>query len=444
MLESPTDLTNWKLTGLYQRWTLHYGHQSVHLQDLYPERRGTSRPSDTKTPVHHTKKVRHLFCLCALMYCTDDRCYLPLHNLITDTVDSLGGSSLLIRILNRLGVCSSADTLARSIQYRVQEREQRGAEQECSPNSFTVISADNIDFLHSYARVFYGNQTRSWHGTTVQAVQPKPSLHVPPITLSMESEPAVPREHCNIRTQSEPTQAMSTTDNSSTRHTECPSDNLAMLLVSRKRASDEQSPYSSPVKSTRSPAPKVRRRARTGLEDNWRTAREPSFVPISTNTSFQHFQSTKISLDDFKISQNEETAIQTLQQQLNTYIVQKHITTSESHGDSDHSSEIHSTFLNIQDYMGVTRPTTTETSSVVYLHVLDALSESKDTLMQILLDLHKHFITGQKKKWLVVVGDAKVYDVLQSLKHEYGEDLKWLLVYPGDWHLLKNYQLSLM
>ena len=44
----------------------------------------------------------------------------------------------------------------------------------------------------------------------------------------------------------------------------------------------------------------------------------------------------------------------------------------------------------------------------------------------------------------MVVGDAKVYDVLQSLKHEYGEDLKWLLVYPGDWHLLKNYQLSLM
>ena len=41
-------------------------------------------------------------------------------------------------------------------------------------------------------------------------------------------------------------------------------------------------------------------------------------------------------------------------------------------------------------------------------------------------------------------GGAKVYDVLQSLKHECGEDLKWVVVYPGDWHLLKNYQLSLM
>ena len=61
-----------------------------------------------------------------------------------------------------------------------------------------------------------------------------------------------------------------------------------------------------------------------------------------------------------------------------------------------------------------------------------------------MLDLHKRFITGQNREWLVLVGDAKVYDVLQSLKYEYGEDLKWLLVYPGDWHLLKIYQCALM
>ena len=40
--------------------------------------------------------------------------------------------------------------------------------------------------------------------------------------------------------------------------------------------------------------------------------------------------------------------------------------------------------------------------------------------------------------------DAKLYDIIQVLKHEYGEDLKWLIPTPGDWHMLKNVQLALM
>ena len=103
------------------------------------------------------------------MFCTDDRCSIPLHTLITDMVESYGGSTQLVKIF---GICSSADTLARSIQYRVQEREKRGPVHDCVPSTTTVISTDNIDFLHSYAQVFCGKQTSSWHGTTVQAVQP--------------------------------------------------------------------------------------------------------------------------------------------------------------------------------------------------------------------------------------------------------------------------------
>ena len=120
------------------------------------ERRGTAKVSDPTTPTHHIKKVHRFFSLCVLLFCTDDRCYLPLHNLITDVVESLGGSTQLVQILNRLGMCSSADTLARSIQYRVQEREPRGPEQECHPHSLTIVSADNIDFLHSYTLMHAG------------------------------------------------------------------------------------------------------------------------------------------------------------------------------------------------------------------------------------------------------------------------------------------------
>ena len=85
-----------------------------------------------------------------------------------------------------------------------------------------------------------------------------------------------------------------------------------------------------------------------------------------------------------------------------------------------------------------------EKSNVVYLQVLDAKSDSKDTPMQVLHDLYQRFIQGQGKEWVVVAGDAKIYEVVQSLKYEHGEELKWLLPYPGDWHLLKNYQCALM
>ena len=103
---------------------------------------------------HHVKQVRCLFCLCTIMFCTDDRCSVPFHTLITDTIESCGGSTQLIRILNRLGVCSSTDTLTRHIQCKVKEREERGPEQDCARKVSTIISADNIDFQHSYARIF--------------------------------------------------------------------------------------------------------------------------------------------------------------------------------------------------------------------------------------------------------------------------------------------------
>ena len=51
---------------------------------------------------------------------------------------------------------------------------------------------------------------------------------------------------------------------------------------------------------------------------------------------------------------------------------------------------------------------------------------------------------GTKVNFLGVVGDEKTYDLLHTLKIEYGSDLNWLIPLPGDWHVFKNYQEVLM
>ena len=95
---------------------------------------------------------------------------MPLHILLTDLIDSQGGSYELIRILNRLGAVASVRTVS------------CGAENVCrcspEPRFESVhcnIRVDNIEFLQRHSFVYSGDQGRSWHGTTIQVVQPLPA-----------------------------------------------------------------------------------------------------------------------------------------------------------------------------------------------------------------------------------------------------------------------------
>ena len=226
------------------------------------ERRGRNvKTNEPDTLQHHVKQVRCLFCLCTIMFCTDDRCSVPFHTLITDTIESCGGSTQLIRILNRLGVCSSADTLARHIQCKVKEREERGPEQDCARNVPTIISADNIDFQHSYARIFCGEQTSSWHGTTVQAVQTtvcSTPCNSPGHSMQVDTPDQQPVQaqlpRCTTTTHGDCTFA-SSSDIIQHRNLECViTSDTSRAMATRKRCLNRRSPY----KSYRSPLPKIK------------------------------------------------------------------------------------------------------------------------------------------------------------------------------------------
>ena len=348
-----------------------------------------THPDDLEIDIHESniRNTRRFFCLCMLMFCANNRCHMPLHSFITDIVDGLGGSTYLIKILNRLGICSSVDTLERRIQYITSLREEEGAEHECEERALTFISADNIDYIHSFAQVYCGKQQSSWHGTTVQAVQPMPSLNEHRYTVSTETSPQ-------------------------------------STLGSKRTAGKNHTPI-----------PKARRRARTANESG----------PQRDETPIMHMnllpaEKCRTSLlpgttvEDFRVTDSEQDTFGSVRDQLTAYFLLKHQNSSNS---TEH-------LIGIQDYMRLANPYQAERSNIVYLNVLDAKADTKDTIVQVLQNVHRKFIEGKKKEWLLIEGDAKVYELVQSLKIEHGEEFKWVLPYPGDWHLLKNYQRVLM
>lgn len=73
----------------------------------------------TESIEQHKKRLRRFFLLCSMMICADDRCSMPTHVLTADLIESQGETSFIIQALNKLGVCSSHDTLKRLIQSKV-------------------------------------------------------------------------------------------------------------------------------------------------------------------------------------------------------------------------------------------------------------------------------------------------------------------------------------
>ncbi len=73
-------------------------------------------------------------------------------------------------------------------------------------------------------------------------------------------------------------------------------------------------------------------------------------------------------------------------------------------------------------YLSIVQPLSTEKSNVVYYKALDAVADDKDTLMFVLQDLYSAFIKKKRLSFLLVEGDAKLYEVLQAIKFEYGHE----------------------
>ena len=99
----------------------------------------------------------------------------------------------------------------------------------------------------------------------------------------------------------------------------------------------------------------------------------------------------------------------------------------------------------LQGYLSCTSgDQSVESSEVTYLRVMDQNADNPETILEALSWLHHEFDVGKLVDHLIVAGDAKTYLHMVTLKQQYGEALKWLVTFPGDFHLLRNYQEVMM
>ena len=74
------------------------------------------------------------------------------------------------------------------------------------------------------------------------------------------------------------------------------------------------------------------------------------------------------------------------------------------------------------------------------MRIINEPADSKETMIKVINFLYNINEIQRTISHLLVVRDAKTFEVLRKLKDEYGSDLDWLIPFSGDWHILKNFQ----
>ena len=76
--------------------------------------------------------------------------------------------------------------------------------------------------------------------------------------------------------------------------------------------------------------------------------------------------------------------------------------------------------------------------------LVDESADPDETMMLVTDKIMDELKTKDWNSHLIIVGGGKTYEQLKNIKRHYGSELDKLLVFPGDRHILKNYQEVLM
>ena len=413
-------------------------------------------------PECHKRKLRQFFLKCLLMYCANSRTPTPLHILLSDTIEVCGGSRKLMRIFNQFGVVASPDTHDRYMTSVAEQQRGRSVWNDLNNKVFTVASVDNFDMLKCHAAVYCGDQYRSYHGTTIQLVQPLPQLYLHgnstctctcpshSTTDMLEKPPMneITGEVLNTRlpvttTVGENSRHLSTFDSRERQ----PVAKSTLVCTTSTRSSNKRKATSSPANSPHKLGKKGPERRRTVAVRNLSQALEQteSTVPsVTTNVetctctctvSTSENTINTCTLKGFKEQLNEKCERMSLKSKTLAYMVSKQ---------SSNNGNVLKEFKLLYSKCTTCTNENTEPSTIYYMELLDEHPDSSDTMKHVSEILLHKASSSHQDNYVLLIGDGKTYEHLMNIKRLYGAELDQLLIFPGDWHTLYNYQPVLM
>ena len=365
------------------------------------------RENDTSK---HLKKVRIFNLLNTLQFCTNPTKLLLIHDLLADAVEMCGGSRQLLRIFNRLGCTSSPDTHDRFVTQHADNQRTCSLWDQLPSAAFTVASVDNFDMLQSYSAVYCGNQQRSYHGTTVQIVQPSFLLEIHQndkiCTTTTILTPSSEQDQGNVPQSTNPTSTSNTVP----------------------KRGFEQSPNNSPHKVGKIGPKRPRTIAVRHLT---------SSLTKDTSNNITQRLTRSLTMEDFDVNEEEEDDEQLLMScKLFSYVTLKYV----AHPCQDFIC----TLSDMRCFLGSDDCVKIQPSKIHYMELLNENPDSDETMCIVAESLLEQFKTKEQDGWVVLVGDGKTYQHLMNIKQQYRAAFQKLIIFPGDWHTLKNYQPVLM
>lgn len=119
-----------------------------HLINFFQIATQSARSRRLSTPVtDSTKLTKIAFLLSVLVNCTNTNILTPIHYVLSDILETSGGSRELMRLFNRLGCVSSPDSHDRYVTFHAENEQQDQLWNNLPPINVTLASVDNFDML---------------------------------------------------------------------------------------------------------------------------------------------------------------------------------------------------------------------------------------------------------------------------------------------------------